>query len=117
VSLLPAVPIPIWSVTGFHPSHDTIHLTASGEGLYIATLQGLITGFLFPLLPWTFFREVPAPDFFHPLEPEAERVDAAGSRVAFTVRGGQAGEWIAGVAFGPRMQVGVGLTGSMREKE
>ncbi|WWD18638.1 hypothetical protein CI109_103091 [Kwoniella shandongensis] len=38
--------------------------TTSTEGLYTSILHGLLTGFLFPLIPWFFFRELPLPNFF-----------------------------------------------------
>lgn len=32
--------------------------------MYSSILNGLLTGFLFPILPMFFFREVPLPNFF-----------------------------------------------------
>ncbi|WVO18085.1 hypothetical protein L204_105786 [Cryptococcus depauperatus] len=36
----------------------------SNEGLYTSILHGLLVGFLFPLMAWLFFRELPLPNFF-----------------------------------------------------
>lgn len=44
-------------------------IPATSEGQYSSILQGLLTGFLYPLLPILFFREMPLPNFF---EAEAE---------------------------------------------
>ncbi|WWC62769.1 uncharacterized protein I303_105366 [Kwoniella dejecticola CBS 10117] len=38
--------------------------TTTSEGLYTSILHGLLTGFLFPIIPWFFFREPPLPNFF-----------------------------------------------------
>ncbi|OCF57069.1 hypothetical protein L486_05928 [Kwoniella mangroviensis CBS 10435] len=38
--------------------------TTTTEGLYSSILHGLLTGFLFPITPWFFFREPPLPNFF-----------------------------------------------------
>ncbi|WWC70910.1 uncharacterized protein I206_104862 [Kwoniella pini CBS 10737] len=38
--------------------------TTTTEGLYTSILHGLLTGFLFPIIPWFFFREPPLPNFF-----------------------------------------------------
>ncbi len=86
-------------------SSAALPFPASGEGIYMSTLLGLITGFLFPLLPFSLFREPPSPDFFHPLveEPVAGGV----AEGPFRLRGRQSGDWVVGVAFGPRMQVRV----------
>lgn len=42
--------------------------SAVNEGLYSSILHGILIGFLLPLLPWFFFRELPSPNFFDPLE-------------------------------------------------
>ncbi|CAK9784614.1 hypothetical protein CC85DRAFT_270087 [Cutaneotrichosporon oleaginosum] len=47
--------------------------TTSSEGMYTAILHGLLTGFLFPLTPWFFFREEPLPNFFD-AEAEADQL-------------------------------------------
>ncbi|WVQ85033.1 hypothetical protein IAT38_007197 [Cryptococcus sp. DSM 104549] len=53
--------------------------TTSTEGLYTSILQGLLTGFLFPLMAWFFFRELPLPNFFDAdAEAEAEFARWAG---------------------------------------
>ncbi|WRT67947.1 uncharacterized protein IL334_004921 [Kwoniella shivajii] len=38
--------------------------STTSEGMYTSILHGLLTGFLFPILPWFFFREPPLPNFF-----------------------------------------------------
>ena len=38
-----------------------------------------MVGFLYPILPWFFFREIPAPNFFDPLEIESDRLPGHGS--------------------------------------
>lgn len=47
---------------------------ASAEGMYTSILHGLLTGFLFPLIPIFWFRELPLPNFF---DAEAEAIAAA----------------------------------------
>jgi hypothetical protein len=47
---------------------------AAVEGIYTSILTGLLVGFLYPILPWFFFREIPAPNFFDPLEVEPDRL-------------------------------------------
>ncbi|EJU06064.1 hypothetical protein DACRYDRAFT_73335 [Dacryopinax primogenitus] len=37
---------------------------AEGEGVYMTTLQGLLTGFFFPLMPFYFMRQPPPPTMF-----------------------------------------------------
>ncbi|OCF35126.1 hypothetical protein I316_03167 [Kwoniella heveanensis BCC8398] len=51
--------------------------TTQTEGLYTSILYGLLTGFLFPLIPWFFFRETPLPNFF---DSDAEAIAFAISR-------------------------------------
>jgi hypothetical protein len=41
--------------------------------MYSAILHGLLTGFLYPLTPWFFFREEPLPNFFD-AEAEADQL-------------------------------------------
>nr|XP_019045443.1 hypothetical protein I302_05833 [Kwoniella bestiolae CBS 10118]OCF24373.1 hypothetical protein I302_05833 [Kwoniella bestiolae CBS 10118] len=48
--------------------------TTTTEGLYTSILHGLLTGFLFPILPWFFFREPPLPNFF---DADAEAINAS----------------------------------------
>ncbi|KAJ9104937.1 hypothetical protein QFC19_003732 [Naganishia cerealis] len=55
------------------------------EGLYSSILHGLLIGFLYPLIPWFFFRDLPSPNFFSPLEPldapaPIERAGGGGGR-------------------------------------
>ncbi|WVR06491.1 hypothetical protein IAU60_003522 [Kwoniella sp. DSM 27419] len=52
--------------------------TTTSEGLYTSILHGLLTGFMFPLIPWFFLRELPLPNFFD-AEAEAARVEATQS--------------------------------------
>ncbi|WVF69009.1 hypothetical protein IAT40_003783 [Kwoniella sp. CBS 6097] len=51
--------------------------TTQTEGLYTSILYGLLTGFLFPLIPWFFFREAPLPNFF---DSDAEAISFAMSQ-------------------------------------
>lgn len=48
--------------------------SATSEGMFMAILHGLLTGFLFPILPFFFFREMPLPNFF---DAEAEAIRQA----------------------------------------
>ena len=67
-----------------------------------------MTGFLFPLTPWFFFRELPLPNFFDADAEASESDDTSVSeRVASSPSVG--GEVIPGVVFGKRMQVRHGL--------
>ena len=72
--------------------------------MYSSILYGLLTGFLFPLLPWFFFRELPLPNFFD-ADAEATLSDdtPVSERVASSPNIGA--EIIPGVVFGKRMQV------------
>lgn len=111
----------------------TIACPAVNEGLYSSIFHGILIGFLFPLLPWFFFREIPSPNFFDPLEgPDAplSPLDESGSHLAdenraapnsainhesqaeptnaasmFGLRGMPGGDWRTGVVFGQRTQV------------
>ena len=74
-------------------------IPATSEGQYSSILQGLLTGFLYPLLPILFFREMPLPNFF---EAEAEANGAS------DVVGGADG---VGVALGLGVAVGGGGAG------
>jgi len=65
--------------------------------MFTSILHGLLTGFLFPIQPWFYFRELPLPNFF---DAEAE---AAGESVVLSPTEG--GEPVQGVIFGTRMQV------------
>ncbi|ORY30538.1 hypothetical protein BCR39DRAFT_528610 [Naematelia encephala] len=78
--------------------------TTSTEGLYTSILHGLLTGFLFPLIPWPFFREPPLPNFFD-ADAEAAHADIVSTRVAASESVG--GEMLPGVVFGKRMQMGI----------
>ncbi len=82
--------------------------TASTEGLYTSILQGLLTGFLVPLTPWFFFREIPLPNFFD-ADAEANGDDQGG--VARVVASGLAGleDGPGSVVFGKRMQVSLSV--------
>ncbi|KAK4685128.1 hypothetical protein P7C73_g5024, partial [Tremellales sp. Uapishka_1] len=71
--------------------------TTSSEGLYTSILHGLLTGFMLPLTPWVFFRELPLPNFFDTENGEDER-------------GGTTAEVpVSSVVFGKRMQMGIML--------
>lgn len=71
--------------------------------MFTSILHGLLTGFLFPILPWFFFRETPLPNFFD-ADAEAGRTDEGGvsGQVA---ESGVGGEVFPSVVFGKRMQV------------
>lgn len=71
-SLLPPISNPLTS--------DLLCNSATSEGIYTSTLQGLLIGFLFPLMAFSFFKEVPAPNFFDPFEIEEGRRGAGGMR-------------------------------------
>jgi hypothetical protein len=77
---------------------------ASSDGMYSNIMHGLLTGFLWPVLPIFLFRDLPLPNFF---DADAEAVsggdDVVGSRVASSV--GVGGETLPSVVFGQRMQV------------
>ncbi|KAJ9094624.1 hypothetical protein QFC20_006864 [Naganishia adeliensis] len=107
---------------------------AVNEGLYSSIFRGILIGFHFPLLLWFFFREVPSPNFFDPLEgpdaplsPENESEDQhsedrerapaqpslnrespaepTNAASMFGLRGGlPGGDWRTGVVFGQRTQ-------------
>jgi hypothetical protein len=69
------------------------------EGLYTSILTGLLFGFLFPITPWFFFREIPAPNFFEPLEAESDRspsgltsINATGATTRAGTSSGREGE-------------------------
>ncbi|GMK55149.1 hypothetical protein CspeluHIS016_0202050 [Cutaneotrichosporon spelunceum] len=49
--------------------------TTSSEGMYTAILHGLLTGFLYALMAWFFFRDEPLPNFFD-AEAEADKIAA-----------------------------------------
>jgi hypothetical protein len=61
---------------------------ASAEGMYTSILHGLLTGFLFPLIPIFWFRELPLPNFF---DAEAEAMAAAGRSASRSGTGARAG--------------------------
>lgn len=59
--------------------------------MYTSILHGLLTGFLFPLIPLFFFRELPLPNFF---DAEAEaRIQAASQNQAQDQTQGQTQSW------------------------
>jgi hypothetical protein len=107
---------------------------AVNEGLYSSIFHGILIGFLFPLLPWFFFREIPSPNFFDPLEgpdaplsperdsksrnldpeqPTASRPstnhesppESTNAASMFGLRGLPGGDWRTSVVFGQRTQV------------
>ena len=77
---------------------------ASTEGMYTSIFHGLLTGFLFPLMPWFFFRETPLPNFFD-ADAEATQTDETPVSERVSSSPGVGGEVIPGVVFGKRMQV------------
>lgn len=114
-------------------SHADRFFIAVNEGLYSSIFHGILIGFLFPLLPWFFFREIPSPNFFEPLEgpdaplnptdrsdnrhPDGDNFTAPASTNhespaetsdvsnMFGLRGLPGGDWRTGVVFGQRTQV------------
>ncbi|RSH90943.1 hypothetical protein EHS25_010119 [Saitozyma podzolica] len=73
--------------------------TTSAEGMYTSILHGLLTGFLFPLIPIFWFRELPLPNFF---DAEAEAIAAAGRSASRSGTGARAGGGTRGTAVGGR---------------
>lgn len=72
--------------------------------MYSSILNGLLTGFLYPILPLFFFREVPLPNFF---DAEAEaRGEAVPSSVAENSIGSGLGEVEVHSMISQRVQVG-----------
>lgn len=81
------------------------NLAASSDGMYSDIMYGLLTGFLWPILPILLFRDPPLPNFFDAdAEAASAGEDQVGSRVAGSV--GVGGETLPSVVFGQRMQVG-----------
>ena len=83
--------------------------------MYTSILHGLLTGFLFPLYPWFFFRDQPLPNFFD-ADAEATVIARSGTVSSATTTEGGISERVAGsaliggemqgsVIFGKRMQV------------
>lgn len=67
-------------------------------------MHGLLTGFLWPVLPILLFRDPPLPNFFDAdAEASSGGTDELGSRVAGSL--GVGGETLPSVVFGQRMQV------------
>ena len=73
--------------------------------MYTSTLHGLLTGFLCPLIPWFFFRELPLPNFFD-ADAEAAQSDQTPVSERVASSPGVGGEMLPGVVFGKRLQVG-----------
>ena len=75
--------------------------------MYSSILHGLLTGFLFPLVPFFFFRDPPVPNFFD-ADAEVREVRPALAAVIARVTSSPdvGGESISSVVFGKRMQVG-----------
>ncbi|KAJ9117617.1 hypothetical protein QFC22_004467 [Naganishia vaughanmartiniae] len=109
-------------------------MLAVNEGLYSSILHGLLIGFLYPLIPWFFFRDLPSPNFFDPLEPpdapappqhrhagnhinvpepaaphppSADDSTATAATSVFGLRGLPGGDWRTGVVFGQRTQMAI----------
>lgn len=80
-------------------------MEATTEGMFTSILHGLLTGFLFPIIPWFFFRDMPLPNFFDADAAATGQTDEGGvsSQVA---ESGVGGEITSSVVFGKRMQVG-----------
>jgi hypothetical protein len=82
--------------------------------MYTSILHGLLTGFLFPLMPMFWFRELPLPNFF---DAEAEVIDATGLESEregrLDVQGGGAS---GGASRRGRLPAGLGLS-TMRSSE
>jgi hypothetical protein len=70
--------------------------------MFSSTLHGLLAGFLFPIMPWFFFRDIALPNFFD-ADAEAAGDDPGGinGRVAENAGAGL----LPSVVFGKRMQV------------
>lgn len=89
---------------------------ATTEGMYTSILNGLLTGFLFPILPFFYFRDSPLPNFAdadveanaQEYDEEAADRDRAGDEASARVANthGIGGEMVEAVVFGKRMQVG-----------
>ena len=77
---------------------------ASEEGLYTSTMKGLLAGFLFPMTPMFWFRELPIPNLFD-AEYEAIEAERQGRSVPHPENGTEGGEVVSGGVFGTRMQV------------
>lgn len=72
--------------------------------MYSNIMHGLLTGFLWPVLPILLFRDPPLPNFFDAdAEASSGGTDELGSRVAGSL--GVGGETLPSVVFGQRMQV------------
>jgi hypothetical protein len=73
--------------------------------MFTSILHGLLTGFLFPIMPWFFFRDIPLPNFFDADAAATGQTDDGGvsGQVA---ESGVGGEIMPSVVFGKRMQVG-----------
>lgn len=80
--------------------------------MFSSILHGLLTGFLFPIIPWFFFREMPLPNFFDADAEAHGATDSGGAsgRVAESV----GGEVMPSIVFGKRMQVSQTGTGSIK---
>jgi hypothetical protein len=76
---------------------------ATSEGMFSSILHGLLTGFLFPMIPWFFFQDLPLPNFFDAEEPAntADRPRSANEHVIEAV----ASQPMPSIVFGKRMQV------------
>ncbi len=81
-------------------------IIATTEGMFTSTLNGLLAGFLFPIIPWFFFRELPLPNFF---DADAEALGDDPGRVSERVAESVGGEILPSVVFGKRMQVSLYL--------
>lgn len=76
--------------------------------MFTSILHGLLAGFLFPIMPWFFVRDMPLPNFFD-ADAEAAGVTSDGGVSARVADSGVGGDILPSVVFGTRMQVGLEL--------
>ena len=80
--------------------------SASTEGMYTSILHGALTGFLYPIMPFFFFREPPLPNFF---DADAEAAGEGGVSGHVASNAAIGGEIVSSVVFGRRVQVSAKL--------
>ena len=79
-------------------------MKATNEGTYTSILNGLLTGFLYPLLPFFFLHEPPLPNFFD-ADAEAAGQLEGGSSHQLLQQLNAGSEPVSAVVFGKSMQV------------
>lgn len=87
--------------------------TVTEEGEFTSALRGILVGFFYPIFPFLWYRELPHPNWWEPLEPErptgrggdSNQEEGYDSDRFFTLRGRAGGDWLIAVVFSPRMQV------------